>query len=343
MKPVKIGNKLIGKEQPTFIIAEIGYNFENMDQAKKSIEAAAKAGADAVKIQTFKADTLTTKGLMFPKEAGGGSQYEEFKRFELSEEAHREMFNHAKKNGIILFSTPSHPHDVDLLEKFRVPVYKIGSDDLLNLPLLEHIAKKGKPIIMSTGMSTLSEVDKAVSTIFKMGNHDLILLHCLSNYPVHNLEYVNLKAIQTLEKAFKVPVGFSDHTMSLSIPVAAVVLGAAVIEKHFTIDKKLDVPDAFFSANPEEFEKMVKGIREVESALGDGIKRPAKSEIKMRKDTRKSIIATKDIKAGTRITKEMVDIKRPSHGLAPEFLQFVLGRKAKVDIKMDEPITRDKI
>lgn len=343
MKNIKIENRMIGESYPTFIIAEVGYNFENIEQAKKSIDEAVKAGADAVKFQTFRADTITTKDIMFPEEAGGGSQYEEFKKYELSEEAHHELFDYAKTKGIIAFSTPSHRSDVELLEKLNVPLYKVGSDDLTNLPFLEYIAKKGKPMIVSTGMATLEEVDRAVSTILATGNDNLVLLHCVSNYPAYNLETVNLKAIQTMEQVFQLPIGFSDHTTSLSIPVAAVALGAVMIERHFTIDKNLPVPDASFSTDPEELKQIITGIREVEKAMGNGVKQPADTEWKMRSDARKSIIAIRDIKAGTIITEDMIDIKRPSFGLEPQFLDIVIGRKAQVNIKKDEPITWDKI
>lgn len=343
MKRVKFGDKTIGKGEPVFIVAEIGYNFTTLDEALRTIDAAIDCGVDAVKFQTFKADTVTTRDAMFPPEAGGGSQYEEFKKYELSEEMHQEIFGYAKEKGIIIYSTPSHPEDVELLERIGVPAYKIGADDLTNLPFLRYVAKKGRPMIVSTGMATMAEVDEAVSTIRSAGNGDIVLMHCVSNYPVEELDNVNLNAIATMERAFELPVGFSDHTTTLSTPIAAVAMGAVTIERHFTLDKKLPVPDAFFSADPEEMKAIVQGIREVEKAMGDGIKRPASTESEMRSEARKGLVAAKAISKGTAITDDMVCIKRPGSGVAPEYLDVVLGRRTSVDIKEDEVITWDKV
>ncbi|MBW1740222.1 MAG: N-acetylneuraminate synthase family protein [Deltaproteobacteria bacterium] len=343
MKSVKIGGKRIGKGEPTFIIAEIGYNFENVEQAKQSIEAAVEAGADAVKFQTFKADTIVTRDIMFPPEAGGTSQYEEFKRFEMSEEMHREVFGYARQRGIIAFSTPSHPDDVELLERIGVPAYKIGSDDLTNVPFLQYVARKGRPMIVSTGMGTLAEVENAIETIRGEGNEHIVMLQCVSSYPITDLSTVNLRAIQTIERAFDVPVGLSDHTTTISIPIAAVALGAVAVERHFTLSKDLSVPDAFFSADTGELKTIVRGIREVEMALGDGIKRPTHAETEMRRETRKGLIAACDIPAGTRLTEEMIIIKRPGTGIAPKCLDLIVGRTARVDIKVDTVITWDMI
>jgi len=343
MKKVKIGNKTVGKGEPTFIVVEIGYNFSTLDEALRSIDAAIDCGVDAVKFQTFKADTITTRDVMFPPEAGGGSQYEEFKKYELSEEMHREIFSYARKKGIIVYSTPSHPEDVELLERIGVPAYKIGADDLTNLPFLKYVARKKLPMIVSTGMATMAEVNEAVSTILAAGNKDIILLHCVSNYPIEKLETVNLRAIATMERAFGLPVGLSDHTTTLSVPIAAAAMGAVLIERHFILDKKLPVPDAFFSADPTEMKAIVQGIREVERAMGDGVKQPTDTEAEMRSQARKGLIAAKAIAKGTVITEDMLCIKRPGTGIAPNFLDKVVGRRAKVDIKQDEIITWDKI
>jgi N,N'-diacetyllegionaminate synthase len=345
MEKIRIGNKTIGQGEPTFIVAEIGYNFNTLDEALRSIDAAIDCGADAVKFQTFRADTLTTKDIRFPKEAGGTSQYEEFKRYELSEEGHREIFKYAAKKGIIAFSTPAHETDVDMLEKLGVSLYKVGSDDCTNLPLLRYIAGIGKPMIISTGMADLAEVKEAVETVLSTGNKQLVVLHTVSNYPIKDVGQVNLRVIETLPQAFnnEILVGYSDHTTSPTLAVAAVALGACVYERHFTIDKNLDAPDAFLSADPAEMKAIVKAIREAEAALGDGIKRTASSEKDMRRDTRKSIIALKDIRQGEEITADKVTIKRPGYGIEPKYLDSVIGRKATVDIKADEVITRDKV
>lgn len=343
MNVITFGDRLVGPRQPTFIVAEIGYNFDTLETARKTIDVASECGAEAVKFQTFRAETVTRRNAIFPQEAGGGSQFEEFKRYELSEEAHRELFAHARRQGILCFSTPSHYDDVDLLERIGVPIYKIGSDDLTNLPFLDFVARKGKPIMLSTGMATISEIAEAVETIRTAGNEDLVLLHCVSNYPVRDVTTVNLRAMDSMTHAFRLPVGFSDHTLGIGLAIAAVSLGAMIIEKHFTLSKNLPVPDAAFSADPGEFKAMVGAIREVEAALGDGMKAPAPSEVDMRRDTRKSIMAATLIPKGTRITRDMLIIKRPARGLEPKMLNHVLGRTAQEDIAEEEFITWDKI
>lgn len=343
MKTFKIGNRTIGRGYQTFIIAEIGYNFNTYEEAVKSIEEAKKCGVDAVKFQTFKAETIVTKDVMFPPEAGGGSQFNEFKKYELSEESHRKLFSYAKDLGLIAFSTPSHVSDLSLLESIDVHVYKTGADDLTNIPFLVEIAELGKPMIVSTGMSTLSEVAAAVDAILATGNDKLVLLHTISNYPIKNLEHVNLKAINTMAKALGVLTGYSDHTTTLSTPLAAVALGACVYERHFTIDKALPAPDAALSADPEEMKQIVLGIREVEAMLGNGIKRPAPSEMDMRKYTRKSLISKGKIKKGEKFTFENVTVKRPGYGIPPGFLEIIIGRTARQDVPDDTVITWDMV
>lgn len=343
MRHVKIGDRLIGDGQPIFVIVEIGYNFNTLEEAKASIDAAIDCGADAVKFQTFRAETITSRNADFPLEAGGTNQYEEFKRYEISEEAHQVLFDYSRKRGIFAFSTPSYFDDVDLLERLEVSAYKIGSDDLTNLPLIRYVAQKGKPIIFSTGMGTLAEVAEAFDTIKATGNEQIVILHCVSNYPVQDLSVVNLNAILTLGRMFGVPVGFSDHTTTISTALGAVALGASVIERHFALDKNLDVPDAFFSADPPEMTALVKAIRELERALGDGVKRPMATEQAMRSETRKSTVARTDIKRGEVINKEMIIVKRPGMGIPPKLSHLVIGRRAKQDIRSDEVITWEKL
>lgn len=343
MRHVKIGNRLVGDGQPVFIIAELGYNFNTLDEAIRSVDAAADAGVDALKVQTFRADTVATRDINFPAEAGGVSQYEEFKRYEISEDIHRKIFSYATERGLIPFSTPSHQDDVELLERVGISVYKIGSDDLTNLPFLRYVAQKGKPIIFSSGMATMSEVDEAIRVFHEAGNHGLILLQCVSNYPVQDPSVVNLRVIESYKKAFPVLVGFSDHTTSITAAVAAVALGAVVIERHFVLDKNLPVPDAFFSADPAEMKTLVRSVREVEAMLGDGIKRPMWTEGQMRQDTRKSLIAKRRVPAGHRIEEQDIAVKRPAWGIAPKNLDLVIGRFAKREIAADEPITWDAV
>lgn len=339
MQAVRIANKIIGTGHAVFIVAEVGYNFNTVEEAKASIDAAIECRVDAVKFQTFRAETVASRNVDFPAEAGGTNQFEEFLRYELSEKAHVELFDYAHKRGILAFSTPSYFDDVDLLERLEVPAYKIGSDDLTNLPFIQYVAKLGKPVILSTGMGTLAEVDEAVRAIRGAGNDQIIILHCVSNYPVRDLSIVNLNAIRTLRQAFAVLVGFSDHTTTLSASLGAVALGASVIERHFTLDKHLEVPDAFFSADPAEMKTLVSSIRELEQALGDGIKCPAPTEEDMRLKTRKSTIARADIQPGELITADKVIVKRPGTGVAPSLLYHLLGRRAKQAIQKDEVIT----
>jgi len=343
MPQITIGNRMVGEGQPVFIIAEIGYNFNTVAEAKASIEAAVDCGADAVKFQTFRAETITSRNTDFPAEAGATNQFEEFKQYEISEAVHRELFEHACRCGTIAFSTPSYFDDVELLERLDVPAYKIGSDDLTNLPFLKYVAEKKKPVIFSTGMGTLAEVDEAVQTIRATGNDWFIILHCVSNYPIRDHRLINLRAIRTFQQAFGVPVGYSDHTMTVSAALGAVALGATVIERHFTLDKRLKVPDAFFSADPAEMKTLVTAIRELEQALGHGEKRPGPTEQAMRQETRKSAVARADIAAGEVITEDKVIVKRPGTGVPPKLVHLIVGRRAKMTIKRDEVITWEKL
>lgn len=343
MRTLAIGDRMIGDGCPVFIIAELGYNFNRLEEALRSVDEAAVAGADAIKVQTFRAEQIVARGVDFPPEAGGANQYDEFKRYEISEASHRAIFARARERGLIPFSTPSHPDDVELLERVGVDLYKIGSDDLTNLPFLRYIASKGKSIIFSSGMANLAEVDEAIRTFHEAGNRQLVLLQCVSNYPIQDLSAVNLRVIKTYRQAFPVLVGLSDHTTSITAAVAAVALGACVIERHFVINKALKVPDAFFSADPVEMAALVQAIREAEAMLGDGVKRPAPSEGKMRLDARKSIIARRTIRHGHTITGDDVIIKRPGTGIAPRDLPLVIGRVARRDIAPDEVITWDVV
>ena len=314
----------------------------NLDLAKKMVEAAVEAGADAIKFQTFKAEQLVTKEA--PKAnyqkatTGEGNQYAMLKALELSLEDHIILKNYCQEQGIVFISTPFDFESVDLLTQLDLPFFKVSSGDITNLPFLEYIAKKNKPVILSTGMANLGEVETAVETILGTGNQDLILLHCTSNYPTA-FEDVNLRAMLTLKEAFKLPVGYSDHTIGIEAPIAAVSLGARVIEKHFTLDKTMAGPDHRASLEPHELKAMVAQIRHVEKAMGDGVKRCAKSEEKNKLVSRKSIVAGRDIQQGEEITREMVQFKRPASGLAPGDLKLVLGKKAKKDLKKDEIIT----
>jgi len=338
MKPVRIGDRCIGPEQPVFVIAEAGVNHNgDVDLALKLVDAAAEAGADAVKFQTFKAERLVSPDA--PKAAyqvettgGGESQFDMLKRLELSEKAHWKILAHARQRGILMLSTPFDAESADFLDRLGLAAFKIGSGEITNLPLLAHIAAKGKPLILSTGMSWLAEVAEAVRTVRDAGARDLVLLHCLSNYPADPRD-VNLRAMRTMADAFGVPVGYSDHTVGNEVALAAVALGACVIEKHFTLDRSLPGPDHKASLEPAELTALVRGIRVVEQALGHGRKEPTAAEADTARVARKSLVMARDAQAGTVLTEDMVAIKRPGTGLPPATLKDVVGRTLRQDVK----------
>lgn len=336
-------NKWIGKGEPVFIIAEVGVNHNgDISLAKRLVEVAAKAGADAVKFQTFKAENVVTKTAPkaeYQRETTdiANSQFEMLKRLELSKQDFAELKDYCDQRGIIFMSTPHDQESIDVLDQLGISIFKIGSGDITNLPYLQYMARKGKPMILSTGIATLGEIEEAVETILGAGNKELILLHCVSSYPA-DVEECNLRAIQTLENAFQLPVGFSDHTLGIEVSLAAVALGACVIEKHFTLDRTLPGPDHKASLEPAELAQLIQGIRAVEKALGDGLKRPSPKELKNRAIIRKSLVAACNIPAGTIILDSMITIKRPGTGLAPKFKAEVVGRRARVNIAEDQLI-----
>ena len=328
----------------TFIIAEAGVNHNgDIDIARKLIDVAVDAGADAVKFQTFSADGLVTKNA--PKADyqnkttdKNESQYDMLKKLELSKEDHEILIDYCNDKNIQFMSTPFDFDSVDLLEKLGLEMYKIGSGDLTNIPLLKYIAKLGKPMIVSTGMADIGEVEEAVNAIQEMGNNKLILLHCVSNYPAA-YEEVNLKAMDTMKQAFKLPVGYSDHTKGIEVPIAAVAMGARVIEKHFTLDKNMEGPDHKASLNPEELSMMIKSIRNVEKSFGNGVKKSTKAEMKNIKIVRKSLVINKAKKIGQIIRNKDIDIKRPSIGIEPKFKNIIIGMKLTNNVEADHLLT----
>jgi len=329
-------------QKKCFIIAEAGVNHNgDINIAKKLIDKAVEAGVDAIKFQTFKADNLVTKEAPkadYQKDTtGDGSQYEMLKGLELSLENHILLKKYCENKGIIFISTPFDFESVDLLEKIDVPLYKVSSGDLTNLPLLKYISQKNKPIILSTGMANLGEVEEAVEIIFKTGNKNLILLHCTSNYPAA-YEDVNLRAMLTMKEAFKLPIGYSDHTMGIEVPISAVALGAKVIEKHFTLDKTMDGPDHRASLEPDELKMMVDSIRNIERAMGDGIKRCNKNEENTKSAARKSIVAARNIRKDDIIANNDISFKRPEGGLSLKYADLIVGKTANRDINKDEHI-----
>jgi len=348
MRKVKIADKLVGEGEPCFIIAEAGVNHNgDVNMAEKLIDAAKDAGADAVKFQTFKAESMVTRDAekaSYQKETThrDESQYEMIKKLELTNRDFEELFAYAQKKGIVFLSSPFDEESVNLLDKLGVPAFKVASGEITNFPLIRQIAKRGKPIVLSTGMSTLAEIDEALQFITGEGIGDIVLLHCITSYPA-KVEVMNLKAMETLRHVFKLPVGLSDHTIGITIPIAAVALGACVIEKHFTLDRKLPGPDHRASLEPAKLRQMIKAIRDVESAMGDGIKKPSEQEEEIKKVTRRSIVAITDIPSGVVITKDMIGIKRPGSGIEPRYLHEVVGSISKTRIERDETVTRDKL
>ncbi len=334
---IAIGARRVGPDQPCFLIAEAGVNHNgDLELARRLVDAAADAGANAVKFQTFSADRLATAAAPqadYQRRNTGieESQYSMLKRLELSEEAHRELLRHCQRRGILFLSSPFDEESADFLETLGLPAFKIPSGEITNTPFLAHIARKGKPIILSTGMSTLDEVRVAVETIRRAGDPPLALLHCVSNYPAAP-EDINLRAMATLHEAFCVPVGYSDHTDGVEIALAAVALGACIIEKHFTLDRNLPGPDHKASLEPAELTSLAAAIRRVEAALGDGVKRPAKCEADAARVARKSLVAARDLSAGSVLRREDLAIRRPGTGLPPSALARVVGMLAKEDI-----------
>ncbi len=323
-----------------YIIAEIGGNFTTSDQAKRLIDAAHGCGVDAVKLQTYRADTITsTKAIFDMENTGVVSQHDLFRKYEVDEALHHDVFKYAESKGLDWFSTPSHSTDVDLLEKCGVGAHKIGSDDAVNLPYLRYVARTGKPVLLSTGMCTLEEVRESVAAILAEDNEQLILLHAITSYPTH-AENVNLAAMQTLMQAFpQLDIGYSDHTLSPIACLCAVAMGARVIEKHFTWDKKADGPDHALSADPAEMKWLVEAVRNFEIMRGSGIKRPANSEKTTRRNNRKSVVLNRNVKAGERLTEQDIAVKRPGYGIGPKYFEQVVGRTVAADMEKDAVLT----
>ena len=318
-----------------FIIAEIGVNHNgSVELAKKMIKSAGECGVDAVKFQTFNSEDLVTENAETAgyqeKNTNENSQLKMLKKLELTFDDFKELKDYALKNGVIFISSPFDVKSVDLLEILDVPLYKLGSGELNNFELIDHVQKTNKPIIISTGMATLDEIKETYDFIENKDN--LIILHCITGYPT-SFEEANLNFIKTLKLEFDVPIGFSDHSPGIELPIAAVALGACVVEKHFTLDKNLEGPDHKASLNPKEFKAMVDAIRNVEVAMGDGIRKFSDNELEIKKVARKSIVLNQDVKKGTKLQREMLSIKRPGTGIPPKFINDVIGKETIEDLK----------
>lgn len=326
-----------------FVIAEAGVNHNgNLEVAKKLIDAAAEAGADAVKFQTFKAEKLVCKNVAkadYQKETTdqSESQFEMLKKLELTEEMHTQLIAYCKEKGILFLSTPFDVDSVDYLVGLGMEIMKIPSGEITNYPYLRKVAQTGKKVILSTGMSDIEDVKDAVAVLKEYGSKDIIVLHCNTEYPTPYTD-VNLKAMQTIHDELGVEVGYSDHTRGIEIPIAAVAMGARVIEKHFTLDKTMEGPDHKASLEPNELKAMVSAIRNVEEALGNGIKEPSISEKKNIAIARKSIVAKCRIEKGQVYTEENLTAKRPGTGISPMRWNDIIGTVAQKSYNEDELI-----
>lgn len=327
-----------------YIIAEAGVNHNGrLDLALQLCDAAKEAGVDAVKFQTWKTERIVTRrtGLATYQAANINdrniSQFAMLKKLELSYGQFKDIQSYCHKIGIEFLSTPDEEESLAFLMTLNLPFIKVGSGEITNIPYLRKIGSYQKNVILSTGMSTLAQVAVAYDTLIQSGTPQVTLLHCTTNYPCPKPE-VNLRAMQTLKDAFKCHVGYSDHTMGMEIPIAAVAMGAEVIEKHFTLDKTMEGPDHQASLEPGELTAMVRSIRNVESALGDGIKHPNPSEIKISQIVLKSIVAKHPIASGARLTSENLTVKRVGSGISASHWDFVIGTTACKNFAIDEPI-----
>ena len=330
--------------EKVFIIAEAGVNHNgSIDMAKKLIDVAAEAGADAVKFQTFKTDKTVSRKAQkadYQKNTtdAGETQYDMVKKLELDVSTHKELMSYCLEKNIMFLSTPFDHDSIDLLDELGLKIFKIPSGEITNLPYLRHIGKLNKEIIMSTGMADIGEIEDALDILVNAGTdkNNITVLHCNTEYPTPMTD-VNLRAMQTIANTFKISrTGYSDHTLGIEVPVAAVALGAKVIEKHFTLDKTLPGPDHQASLEPQELKLMIESIRNIEKALGDGIKKPSKSETPNKTIVRKSIVAKKAIKKGEILNEENLTIKRPGNGISPMRWDEIIGTIAQKDYEEDE-------
>ena len=344
---ITLAGRTVGSGHPAFLIAEMSANHDrDLDQALALMDIAADAGVDAVKLQTYSADTLTLPtdhpSARVNPIWGARNLYELYARAAMPYDFHAPLFARARERGLICFSTAYDVPDIAFLEKVGNPIYKIASFELVHLPLIRAVAQTGKPVILSTGMATLAEVEEAMEAFTSAGGRDICLLHCCSAYPAP-ADQVNLAAMEALRAAFDVPVGFSDHTEGTAIAVAAVARGACAIEKHFTNDRGRAGPDHRFSITGPELSGLVAQVRAAESAIGRASKQAAPAELENRAVGRRSIFATQDIAAGEIITAAKLRIVRPGAGLHPRFLDHAIGRKATRAIRAGWPLTWDDI
>ncbi|MDF2882757.1 MAG: pseudaminic acid synthase [Clostridiaceae bacterium] len=340
---IKVKNKLIGKQQPAFIVAEISANHNgSFDSAVKLIKEAAKTGVDAVKLQTYTADTITLNcdNEYFQIKQGtlwdGRTLYDLYKEAYTPWEWQPKLKKIAEEEGLICFSSPFDKTAVDFLEEINVPAYKVASFEITDIPLIEYMASKGKPMILATGIATLSDIEEAVNACRRMGNNQIAVLKCTSAYPAP-IEEINLKTIPNIAETFGVIPGLSDHTLGITVPIAAVSLGAKIVEKHFTLCRADGGPDAAFSLEPEELKNMVKSIREAEKALGT-VRYDLSDKMKKSREFSRSLFVVKDMKKGDIFTKENLKSIRPGFGIHPRYYNEILGKKVNSAVKMGTPM-----
>lgn len=345
---VRIGSRAVGDGLPCFVIAEAGVNHDGqLALALQLVDAAVEAGADAVKFQTFDPDQLATPDA--PKAAyqaattgESESQLEMLRNLTLSAAEHERLAAYCAERDILFLSTPFDQGSADFLAAMGLPAFKISSGDLTNEPFLEHVARFGRPMLVSTGMATETEVASAVAAIRQAGNSELVLLQCVSNYPASPAD-VNLRAMATMARRFSAPVGFSDHTLGLEVAFAAVALGACVVEKHLTLDRQRPGPDHRASLEPAEFAALMQGVRHIEAAMGDGRKEPAASEAEVARVARKSVVAERTIPAGTVLTEDLLAIRRPGTGMPPSARRGLIGRQAAREIPAGALLSEDML
>jgi N,N'-diacetyllegionaminate synthase len=346
----QIGTRAVGPGHPCYVIAEAGANHNrDLPTALRLIEVAASAGADAVKFQTYTAEGLYsrhTPDMKYLKEKGllanEESVWDLIKRVEIPWEWHAELAAHAARHGIAFFSTPFEDAAVDLLEEVGVPAYKIASYEVNHLPLIARVASTGKPVLISSGMASLGDIERALDTAASAGAHDLLVMHCAVNYPPKFAD-LNLRAITTLQHAFQIPIGWSDHTPGHTADVVAVTLGACAVEKHFTLSRAQEGPDHPFALEPAELTAMVRAIREAEDALGSSVKRVTEAEADLFRLGRRSIVAARDVPAGGELRREDLAIKRPGFGIPVDALDQVIGRHVMDAVVADQVLEWDDL
>jgi len=348
-RALELNGKIINQSGEVYFIAEIGSNHNgDMDLCRRLIDAAEDAGADAVKFQSWSDKSLISRSeyekntSYTDKKRHFGTLKEMVTRYQLTPDQHRDICEYCNDKNISFCSTPFSCEEVDMLDELNVPFFKIASMDVIHLPLLRHIARKGKPVILSTGMASLSEIERAVNTIFTEGNRQLALLHCVALYPPED-KAVNLRNIKLLSDIFQIPVGYSDHTIGITASLTSIALGARIVEKHFTLDKNMDGWDHWISSDPFELKTLITEGKRVNRLLGSYPRLVSEAEIEKAKAFRRSIVARHSLKKGHRITERDLDFKRPGTGIKPDEADYIIGRTLVKDIEYDDMFTWDHL